>query len=57
MDNPRQNTTLEQKIMAINKFIDNVLAIKDEDNELTDEDWNEFAHLRSKTNLTRNVEL
>ncbi|MCL1873457.1 MAG: hypothetical protein FWF85_04990 [Clostridiales bacterium] len=57
MERLRQNTTSQQKIMAVRKFIEDVSAIKDEDNVLTDADWNEFANIRSQTNLTRKVEI
>jgi len=52
MEKSRQNTTRHQKIIAVEKLIEDISNIKDEDNVLTDADWNEFANIRSQTNLT-----
>ena len=38
-----------QKVAAIKKFIADVAAIKDEDDVLTDTDWQELANIRSQT--------
>ena len=47
----------DRKITAVRKFLANVAAIKDEDNVLTDSDWDELADIRSQTNLTRKIEI
>ena len=57
MEKLRQSATRHQKITAVKKFLADVTAIKDEDNVLTDSDWNKLADIRSQTNLTRKAEL
>jgi len=57
MESMRQSRTRDQKIASVKNFFDNILAIKDEDNVLTDSDWEEFAAIRSQNNLTRKVKL
>jgi hypothetical protein len=35
---------------AVKKFLADIAALKDEDNVMTDADWNELENLRSRTN-------
>jgi hypothetical protein len=44
---------------AVQKFLSDIAALKDEDNILTDSDWEEMANLRERTNagLARTVEI
>ncbi|MCL2281221.1 MAG: type II toxin-antitoxin system Phd/YefM family antitoxin [Dehalococcoidia bacterium] len=46
-----------QKVASVNKFLDDVTAIKNTDNILTDMDWDELANIRSQTNFARKVAL
>jgi len=51
-DNKKDDKHIKQ-VKAVKKFLTEVQESK---NELTDEEWKEFENLRSKTNLTREVE-
>jgi len=51
-DNKKDDKHIRQ-VKAVKKFLTEVQESK---NELTDEEWKEFENLRSKTNLTREVE-
>ena len=47
----------DRKVTAVKKFLADVVAIKDEDNVLTDSDWKELADIRPQTNLAREIEV
>jgi hypothetical protein len=45
------NTEARQRqAAAVKKFITDIAALGDEDNVMTDADWDELANLRSRTN-------
>jgi hypothetical protein len=56
---PKKQTVNQQQAAAVKKFLSDIAAISDEDNVLTDTDWDEMANLRSQTNagLTRKINL
>ena len=48
---------IDEKVAAIDKIFADIDAIKDEDNVLTDADWDELENLRSQNNLSRIIDL
>ena len=56
---PKKKTVNERQAAAVNKFLTDIAAISDDDNVLTDADWDELSNLRSKTNagLARKIDL
>ena len=53
------NEIHDKQASAVIKFLEDIDALKDEDNIMTDNDWDELANTRNKTNggLSRYVEL